>query len=85
MSSALYNTHHRDGPPGTGLLPVPAESADFTEAVSRPRTHQVVAASGRDDSPALSLATDAQATAEDRPTLPPGRGTGRGSRRVAQH
>jgi hypothetical protein len=67
MSSALHNTHHDDGPPCTGPLPVPAESADFTEAVSRAGTHQVVAASGRDDSPAVSLATDAQAADDDGP------------------
>jgi hypothetical protein len=75
MSSALHNTHHDDGPPCTGPLPVPAESADFTEAVSRAGTHQVVAASGRDDSPAVSLATDAQAADDDRPSLWAGRGT----------
>src|SRR3984893_9484557 len=75
MSSALHNTHHDDGPPCTGPLPVPAESADFTEAVSRAGTHQGVAASGRDDSPAVSLATDAQAADDDRPSLWAGRGT----------
>ena len=68
MSSVLHHTHRGDGPPCTGTTPqVPTENANSTEAV--------VAASGQDDGPVLSLVSGAPTAGKDRPSPQLGRGT----------